>query len=124
MCVKKWIQLLGVCTAVLLVSLSAFSQANSGRILGSISDQTGGAIAGATVSVRDVERGTTRTLTTDEAGAYNAPNLVPGSYTVKVDVQGFRTIQRQNIVLEVCKEVRVALSLQPAAQARQITSPE
>jgi len=88
----------GVCTAVLLVSLSAFSQANSGRILGSISDQTGGAIAGATVNVRDVERGTTRTLSTDEAGAYNAPNLVPAPTTVKVEFQGFRTVERQNIV--------------------------
>ena len=122
--VKKWIQLWGVCTAVLLVSLSAFSQANSGRILGSISDQTGGAIAGATVSVRDVERGTTRTLTTDEAGAYNAPNLVPGSYTVKVEFQGFRTVERQNIVLEVGKEVRVDLSLQPGDQAQTITVTE
>src|SRR5260370_24910286 len=95
--VKKWIQLWGVCTAVLLVSLSAFSQANSGRILGSISDQTGGAIAGAAVNVRDGERGTTRTLSTDEARAYNAPHLVPGSYTVNAEFQGFATAERQNI---------------------------
>ncbi|MCU1341607.1 MAG: hypothetical protein JWN92_1030, partial [Candidatus Acidoferrum typicum] len=122
--VKKLIQMSGVCSAVLLVSLSAFSQANSGRILGSITDQTGGAIAGAAVSVRDVERGTTRTLTTDEAGAYNAPNLVPGSYTVKVEFQGFRTVERQNIVLEVGKEVRVDLSLQPGDQAQTITVTE
>src|SRR5882762_6116969 len=116
--------LLAVCSAVLLFSLSAFSQANSGRILGSISDQTGGAIAGATVSVRDVERGTTRTLTTDEAGAYNAPNLVPGSYTVKVEFQGFRTVERQNVVLEVGKEVRVDLALQPGDQTQTITVTE
>jgi hypothetical protein len=59
--VQKSIRLVGVCSACLLFSLSAFSQANNGRILGSITDQTGAAITGATVSVRDIERGTTRT---------------------------------------------------------------
>src|SRR5882762_7507626 len=102
--------LLAVCSAVLLFSLSAFSQANSGRILGSITDQTGGAITGATVSVRDIERGTTRTLTTDDAGAYSAPSLIPGTYVVKVEFQGFKTVERQNVVLEVGKEVRVDLA--------------
>jgi Carboxypeptidase regulatory-like domain/TonB dependent receptor len=116
--------LLGACSAVLLFSLSAFSQANSGRILGSITDQTGGAITGATVSIRDIERGTTRTLTTDDAGAYSAPSLIPGTYVVKVEFQGFKTVERQNVVLEVGKEVRVDLALQPGEQSQTITVTE
>jgi hypothetical protein len=116
--------LFGVCSAVLLFSLSAFSQANSGRILGSITDQTGGAVTGATVSVRDIERGTTRTLTTDDAGAYSAPSLIPGTYVVKVEFQGFKTVERQNVVLEVGKEVRVDLALQPGEQTQTITVTE
>src|SRR6267378_1957645 len=116
--------LLGVCSAVFLFSLSAFSQANSGRILGSITDQTGGAITGATVSIRDIERGTTRTLTTDDAGAYSAPSLIPGTYVVKVEFQGFKTVERQNVVLEVGKEVRVDLALQPGEQSQTITVTE
>ncbi|MBZ5659322.1 MAG: TonB-dependent receptor [Acidobacteriia bacterium] len=123
-CSRKTLQFFGGCLGVLLLSLSAFSQANSGRISGSITDQSGAVITGATVTVRDPERGTTRTLTTDDAGAYSAPNLTPGSYVVKVEYQGFKSVERQNIVLEVGKEVRVDLALQPGDQAQMITVTE
>ena len=123
-CVRQLTQFLGGCLGVLLLSLSAFSQANSGRISGSITDQSGAVITGATVSVRDAERGTTRTLTTDDGGAYSAPNLIPGTYVVKVEYQGFKSVERQNIVLEVGKEVRVDLSLQPGEQSQMITVTE
>src|SRR5690349_13706236 len=85
--------------AVLVASIHAFSQANTGRILGTITDQTGGAIAGAAVTITDTERGTTRTLATDESGSYDAPSLIPGTYTVRVEYRGFKSIERQNIVL-------------------------
>src|SRR5579872_7205732 len=68
--------------ALLLVSLPVFPQANQGTIQGSVFDQTGGAIVGATVTVIDVARGVTRTLTSDSAGAFVATNLIPGTYTV------------------------------------------
>lgn len=74
-----------VTCVVFLLSVPVFSQANLGRILGSVTDQTGGVIAGATVTVLDVQRGISRTLTTDGAGEYNAPNLTPGTYTVRVE---------------------------------------
>jgi Carboxypeptidase regulatory-like domain len=106
---------------VLLLCLPAFSQANNGRILGNVLDQSGGVIAGATVTITDVERGTSRTLTTDEAGAYNDPNLTPGTYAIKVEYKGFSTVQRQNIVVEVGKEARVDISMQPGEQSQTIT---
>ena len=110
--------------ATLIASISVFSQANTGRILGSVADQTGGAISGATVTVTDTERGTTRTLTTDESGAYNAPSLIPGTYTVRAEYKGFRSTERQNIVLEVGKEARIDLELQPGEQTEKITVTE
>ena len=121
---KNVLRLLGASVATLVVCVSLFSQANSGRILGTITDMSGGAIAGATVTVTDVERGTNRILTTDESGSYSAPNLIPGNYTIKVEYKGFRTVDRQNIVLEVGKEVRVDLSLQPGEQTQTITVTE
>src|SRR5437016_10291740 len=79
---------------LLLASIPAFAQAGStGRIIGSITDSTGAVIGGATVSVTDTQRGTTRTLTTDEVGAYNAPELIPGMYVVKAEFPGFNTVQ-------------------------------
>src|ERR1700693_4423528 len=76
---KSFVQLLGGIFAVLLLCLPAYSQGSFGRILGTVSDQSGGVISGATVTVLDVDRGVSRTLTTDDAGAYNAPNLTPGN---------------------------------------------
>ena len=95
----KAIQLLGGALAILLLCVPAFSQANFGRIMGTVTDQSSGVIAGATVSVVDTERGVTRTLTTDDAGEYNAPTLNPGTYTVRAEAKGFKKIERQNIVL-------------------------
>src|SRR5271165_4516563 len=90
--------------SILLLCLPAFSQANLGRILGTVTDQTGGAMSGATVTVVDVERGIKRTLTTDEAGEYNAPNLTPGTYTVRAEAKGFKNFERTSILLETGSE--------------------
>ena len=116
---------LGMCaTVILLFSVSAFSQGQTGRILGSISDPSSGAIAGATVTVTDVQRGVVRSLVTDEAGEYAAPNLVPGTYTVHAEYKGFKAAERQNVLLEVGKELRVDLTLQPGEQTQTITVTE
>jgi len=82
--IKKTLQVLGVMFAVLLLCVPVFSQGSSGRIVGTITDANGGAITGATVTILDVQRGTSRPLTTDESGAYNAPNLTPGAYKVRL----------------------------------------
>src|SRR6266853_6736090 len=122
--IGKALRVLGGTLVVLLLSLPAFSQGSAGRIVGTITDQTGGAIGGATVTVLDVQRGTTRTLTTDDSGAYNAPNLIPGTYKVRAEFKGFRVTERQNVVVEVSQELRVDLTLQPGEQTQTITVTE
>ena len=87
-------------------------------------DQSGGVVSGATVTVLDTERGTSRALTTDDAGAYNAPNLTPGTYTVRAEAKGFKRLERQNVVLEVGKEIRVDLTIQPGEQTQTVTVTE
>src|SRR5258708_6549113 len=121
---RKALQLLVGIMGVLLLCVPLFSQGNFGRILGDVTDQSGGVISGATVIVVDTQRGVARTLTTDEAGAYNAPTLIPGTYTVRVEAKGFKKIERQNVVLEVGKEVRVDLTVQPGEQTQTITVTE
>lgn len=115
---------LAVAFGVLLLSLPAFSQGSTGRILGTVTDQSGGTVAGATVSVVDTERGVTRTLTTDDAGEYNAPNLTPSTYLVRAEAKGFKKLERQNVILEVGKEVRVDLTVQPGEQEQTVTVTE
>ncbi len=121
---RNTIKFLAVTFGVLLLCLPAFSQGNTGRILGTVADQSGGVVAGATVSVIDIDRGVTRTLTSDDAGEYNAPNLTPGNYTVRAEAKGFKKLERQNIVLEVGKEIRVDLTVQPGTQEQTVTVTE
>src|SRR5437660_3114929 len=109
---------------VLLFSLPLLSQGNFGRILGTVTDQSGGVISGATVTIIDKDRGVARTLTTDGAGEYNAPTLIPGTYLVRAEANGFKRLERQNVVLEVGKEVRVDLTVQPGEQTQSVTVTE
>ena len=109
---------------VLANSAPLFAQGSAGRIVGTITDANGGAVSGAVVTIMDIARGTSRPLTTDESGAYAAPNLLPGTYKVRAEFKGFKTTERQNIVLEVAQELRVDLSLQPGEQNQTITVTE
>ncbi len=114
--IKRVLQLLGTIAVLFLISLPLFSQGNQGTIQGTVFDQTGGAIAGAAVSVIDVARGVTRALTTDAAGEYVAPSLLPGTYTVRAETKGFRTVEHSGVLVEVGKTIRVDLTVQPGEQ--------
>jgi len=118
------LRVLAASLVVFLAGLPAFSQGSAGRILGSVTDQSGGVLPGATVTVLDVQRGITRALITDQSGEYVAPSLLPGSYTVRAEFKGFKTFERQNIVLEVNQDVRIDLALQPGEQTQTITVTE
>ena len=90
-----------------------FAQSNTGRILGGVTDQAGGAVASAQVTVINVQTNVSRVLTADDVGEYVAPNLIPGTYMVRVMVAGFRTVERQNILVETGREIRVDVQLVP-----------
>jgi Carboxypeptidase regulatory-like domain/TonB dependent receptor len=110
---RKAAPALGFTIAMLVLCLPLSSQTSSGRIEGAVVDQSGGTIAGATVDVTNVQTGVVRNLATDQAGEYVAPNLLPGTYTVRGTAKGFKAIERTDILLEVDKNVRVDLQLSP-----------
>jgi hypothetical protein len=110
---SKSIRVLSLALAIFLASVPVFSQTVTGRILGTITDSTGAAIRGATLTITDTQRGTTRTLTTDDSGAYVAPNLQPGVYKVRAEAKGFKTVERVNIPLEVAQDLAIDLALPP-----------
>ncbi|HEX4546289.1 MAG TPA: carboxypeptidase-like regulatory domain-containing protein, partial [Candidatus Acidoferrum sp.] len=70
----KFVRILAALCAALLVCLTVHPQGNAGRILGVVTDQSGGNVANATVTITDVARGVSQTLTTDSDGVYVAIN--------------------------------------------------
>jgi Carboxypeptidase regulatory-like domain len=121
---KKAFQVLGLGLGVLLLCLPAFPQLNLGSITGTVTDTSGAVIAGATVTVTDVERGVSRALTTDTAGQYSATSLTPGSYSVRAEFMGFQALNRTGIAVGVGQAVRVDLVMQPGAQTQTVTVTE
>jgi hypothetical protein len=124
MYLKAGLGTVGVLTAALLLSVPLFSQTSTGRILGVVKDQTGGTVAGATITVTDISRGVSRSLTSDEAGTYLATNLLPSTYKVQAVFTGFQTWARENVQLEVGQDIVVDVVLQPGAQSQTVTVTE
>ncbi len=118
------VRVLAVVCVVLLAGAAAYPQGSTGRILGVVTDQSGGNVGGATVTITDVARGVSQTLNTDSDGAYVALNLVPGTYTVRAEFKGFKTFERKNILVEVGKDVRIDAVLQPGSTTETITITE
>lgn len=122
--VLTYIQLSLSILAMLLLPVSALSQSTTGRILGTLTDPSGASVAGASVVVTDTQRGTSRTITTDESGAFVAPDLQPGIYKVHVAAKGFKSVERLNVQLEVASDVRADFVLQPGQITEVVTISE
>jgi hypothetical protein len=92
-------------TAVALVALLGCAgldaQGTTGSISGFVTDETGAALPGATVTVREADTDQKRVLVADAAGRYAAPQLAPGTYEVTVELQGFRTARVADIPLTI-----------------------
>lgn len=94
-------QLCSLLAALVLLAVSgtvAWSQAPTGTISGIVSDESGAIIPNAAVTITNKATGAIRNLTSDSAGAFNAPALQAGEYEVKCTVAGFRTTVRDALV--------------------------
>ena len=92
---------------VLASSISAFGQAVYGSIIGTVTDPQGAAVSGAKVTVTNVRKGTVDTATTNESGNYSVTHLVPDSYNIKVEGQGFKVVQQNDIRVSADTSIRV-----------------
>src|SRR5580658_3916326 len=80
---------------LLIAVLTVWGQAETGQITGSVSDPTGAVVAGASVTVRNVDTGATRTSISNADGVYAVTNLIPGEYEVNVVGAGFSTFKQR-----------------------------
>ena len=92
--------------------------------MGTLTDASAAAVAGATVVVTDVQRGTSRAVTTDESGGYAVPDLQPGTYAIHVEARGFKRVERSNVQIEVATEIRADFTLQLGQVSETVTITE
>ena len=82
-----------------LLSHPALAQNDVGTIVGFVTDQSGAAVPGATVIATNEGTGEKRTVTSDSAGRYTLPNMVPTGYTISVEAKGFQKFESTHNVL-------------------------
>jgi len=85
------------CLLYLLRALALAQGETTSAITGSVTDPTGGAVPGATVTITNVENGLKRVAKTDDAGRFNLPQLTPGAYSVTVDAPGFEAQRNKSV---------------------------
>ena len=109
-----------VVLVVLMIAASIFPARVFGQgettsaIVGEVTDSTGAVVPGASITITNQETGLKRNATTDDAGRFNFPQLKPGTYSVKVEAQGFQTKQSDNVVSSLGEKQTVNFALNVA----------
>ena len=95
----------------LMLAPYGFAQMTTATLLGTVQDETGGVLPGASVTVVNLDTGITRTVLTDDEGRYRAASLSLGNYEVRAELVGFNTAVRTGIRLTVGREAIVDLTM-------------
>lgn len=99
-------------TLFLCLSLVAMAQSERGNITGIVTDPSGAAVAGASLTATQRDTNAVSRATTSAAGEYNIPNLLPGVYRLEVTAAGFKRSLQQNITISAGATVRADSTLQ------------
>ena len=101
------------------------AQVTSGTIFGAVKDSTGAMIQDATVTIANPANGITRTVVTSGEGAFVAPNLYPGTYTITVEAKGFKKSETTGIVLSAADKLNageIVLAMGAATESVTVTA--
>jgi hypothetical protein len=119
-------QLLPLVVLILFFSIcyAGFAQVGSASLAGEVTDPTGAAIPGASVTVKNADTNLVGASTSNEQGAYRIAPLPPGTYTLTVATKGFSTYVQQGIILTVALAATQNVTLKPgtAEQTVQVTA--
>ena len=116
----RTVALLVAILAACLSPLGSRAQSAQGRISGQITDASGAAVAGASVTIENLNTHVARVLQTNSSGDYVAPDIDPGLYAVIVEAQGFNKVVREHVQIEVANDLRVNFQLKPGTLAETV----
>ena len=86
---------------ILLVHPFTLAQLSRATISGTVTDESGAILPGVSITIENLEMGTTRETVADDQGSYSAPNLTVGAYSLRAELPGFSTAVRTGIQLTV-----------------------
>jgi len=98
----------------ILVGIPLAAQTVTGTMRGTATDRSGGALPGVTITIRNVETGLERIVTTDRSGTYNAPFLQIGRYNVQAELSGFGTMRHNEVRVDLNQTAVQDFVLDPA----------
>src|SRR5262245_22480078 len=97
------------------------AQGSNASISGTITDHSDAVVPKAKIAVRNRSTGAERTVFTNESGMFSLPGLTPGEYDIRVEKNGFQTLQRENVTLEVATNAQLNLQLRVGDTATVVT---
>ena len=107
--------------AALFVGLAVTAGAQEAGVYGRVTDATGDALPGVTITVMNAETGFQRTVTSGADGQYQAPSLPVGTYSVMASLEGFQTLTNEGLRLQVAQQVTLNISLELAGVEEAVT---
>jgi hypothetical protein len=113
-------RMFGVVLLVLFCFVTARAQENA-ELTGTVTDPTGAVIPNATITLTNPGTGEARTATSNGAGLFSFPNLNHGTYSMKVEANGFTSYQKSNIVMNVAQTVQDNAVLQVGGATQTVT---
>src|SRR3954451_19501661 len=97
------------------------AQISNGSFLGTVTDASGGVVAGTTVEVQNLGTQVTRSVTTNSSGQYVIPDLPAAHYAIKVTMSGFKTYTIPDIELQVAQRALIDATLQVGGVEQEVT---
>jgi hypothetical protein len=120
--VRMWSLAGMILLGLVLAASDARAQSTRGSIGGTVRDDQGAAVPGATVTVHSARRNDTQTTVTNEQGDFVILNLLPDTYSLKITMDGFKTIERDEVVLNAADRLSVgSIVLELGAMTETIT---
>jgi len=105
----------------IILPISTMAQVSTGKITGSITDSSGAVVQGAQLTITNIATNVARTLVSDSAGIYSAPNLAPGDYKVQTTMKGFQSQTKTGISLSVGQTITLNFTLVAGAMSETVT---
>jgi len=104
-----------------LVALPSRTFGQNATVVGTVTDPSGGSVAGVTITITSASTGAVKTFTTNESGQYVAPDLPIGHYSIKANATGFKVVEQKDVTLTVGDRLRIDFQMAVGAASETVT---